>query len=262
MSGQGGFSDDLTACAALVQRGDPDRFLAAMAAPVAARRVLFPIYAMNVEVARAPWVTQEPMIAEMRLQWWRDALAEIAAGGPVRRHEVVTPLAKVLSPDLAAQADEMISVRRWDIYRDPFEDAAHLERYIDQSAGTLTWLAAATLGRADESVVRDFAFASGLAGWFRAIPALEAQQRIPLLDGTPEGIGKLADLGLSRLERARARRSAIDRKARAALLAGWQAERILKQAADHPRRVADGSLGTSEARKRISLMWQAATGRW
>ena len=35
-----------------------------MAAPVAARRVLFPLYAFNVEVARAPWVTQEAMIAE------------------------------------------------------------------------------------------------------------------------------------------------------------------------------------------------------
>ena len=70
----------LQACADLVQRGDPDRFAAAMAAPVAARKVLFPLYAFNLEVARAPWVTEEPMIAEMRLQWWRDALGEIGGG--------------------------------------------------------------------------------------------------------------------------------------------------------------------------------------
>ena len=61
------FDADLMACAELVQRADPDRFMAAMAAPVAARRVLFPLYALNVEIARAPWVTQEAMIAEMRL---------------------------------------------------------------------------------------------------------------------------------------------------------------------------------------------------
>jgi phytoene synthase len=42
----------LNACAALVERSDPDRFRATMAAPVAARRVLFPIYAFNVEVTR------------------------------------------------------------------------------------------------------------------------------------------------------------------------------------------------------------------
>lgn len=66
----------IAACAALVARGDPDRFAAIMAAPPAARARLFPLYAFNLEVARAPWVTKEPMIAEMRLQWWRDVLAE------------------------------------------------------------------------------------------------------------------------------------------------------------------------------------------
>ena len=48
--------DDFSACAALVERGDPGRFRATMAAPLAARRVLFPLYAFNLEVARAPWV--------------------------------------------------------------------------------------------------------------------------------------------------------------------------------------------------------------
>lgn len=62
------FDADLTACAGLVERGDPDRFRAVMAVPVAARRILFPIFAFNIEVSRAPWVTQETVIAEMRLQ--------------------------------------------------------------------------------------------------------------------------------------------------------------------------------------------------
>ena len=80
----------LQACAEITRKGDPDRFLSAMAARPALREILFPIYAFNVEVSRAPWVTKEPMIAEMRLQWWRDALQEIAAGGTVRRHDAVT----------------------------------------------------------------------------------------------------------------------------------------------------------------------------
>ena len=102
----------LAACAELVRRGDPDRFLAAMAAPPAARNVLFPLYAFNVEVSRAPWVTPEPLIAEMRLQWWRDALAEIAAGAPVRRHEVTTPLAAVLDAEGARLLDALVEARR------------------------------------------------------------------------------------------------------------------------------------------------------
>ncbi|MBK0329420.1 squalene/phytoene synthase family protein [Rhodobacteraceae bacterium F11138] len=256
------FDADLTACAELVRRADPDRFMAAMAAPPPARRVLFPVYALNVEVARAPWVTQETMIAEMRLQWWRDALGEIAIGKQVRRHEVVTPLASILNPELAAQADEMIAVRRWDIYRDPFEDEAHFHRYIDQSAGTLMCLAACGLGQADTGVVRDFAFAAGIAGWLRAIPDLEARKRVPLLDGTPDGVRALAQLGLDKLAQARARRGAVSPQAAPALLAGWQAETVLKQALQDPGRVSAGNLGTSEARKRLGLMLRSATGRW
>lgn len=256
------FSAELNACAALVERADPDRFLAAMAAPVAARRVLFPLYALNIEVARAPWVTEEAMIAEMRLQWWRDALAEIAAGGQVRRHEVVTPLAEVLSPERAAQMDEMIAVRRWDIYRDAFEDVAHFERYIDQSAGTLLWAAATSLGEADEGVLRDLGFASGLANWLMAVPELEARGRIPLLDGRVEGVRALAEEGLRRLGRARAKRARVSQEARPATLAAWTAGAVLTQALKRPGDVADGALGQSPFKKRLGLMWQSATGRW
>ena len=255
-------SEDVTACAAIVERGDPDRFMAAMAAPVAARRVLFPLYAFNVEVSRAPWVTEETMIAEMRLQWWRDAVEEIAKGGAVRRHEVVTPLAEMLPKDIAAGMDEMIAVRRWDIYKDPFENAAHFERYIDQSAGTLIWVAARVLGQAEESVVRDVGYASGVAAWLRAIPELEARKRVPLLDGTPDGVRALAQGALDRLQRARRNRRAVSRAAAPALLAGWQSGAILKQAVHDPQAVANGTLGQSGAQKRLSLMWRTATGRW
>lgn len=256
------FDEDLTACAGVVQRGDPDRFMAVMAAPVAARRVLFPLYAMNVEVARAPWVTQETMIAEMRLQWWRDALGEIASDGQVRRHEVVTPLAQVLPAPGATRLDDLIEARRWDIYRDPFEDEAAFERHIDQTAGTLMWAAASALGQADEAVVRDYGYAAGVAAWLQAIPALEGLGRIPLVDGTPDAVRRLANDAMRRLSKARRQRAAVSRNAVPALLAGWQAGAILKQAATDPSRVSAGALGTSEARKRAALMWQAATGRW
>jgi phytoene/squalene synthetase len=253
---------DLTACAELVRRGDPDRFLAVMAAPVAARQRLFPLYAMNVEVSRAPWVTQEAMIAEMRLQWWRDALDEIATGASVRRHEVVTPLAELLTPAMAARLDGLIEARRWDIYRDPFEDRAGFDRYIDETAGTLMWAAASILGAADETVVRDFAYAAGLAGFLRATAELEARGRIPLLDGTQDGVRALARDGLDRLNRAQAARSKVSKSAAPALLSGWQARAVLAQTIKDPLAVAEGRLGQSEAGKRLALMARAATGRW
>ena len=253
---------DFAACAALVRRGDPDRFLATMAAPLAARAVLFPLYAFNLEVARAPWVSAEPMIAEMRLQWWRDAVAEIAAGKPVRRHEVTTPLAAVAGAPLVADLDEFISVRRWDIYRDPFEDQAHFDRYLDRGAGTLMVVSARALGPGDETVLRDFGYAAGVAGWLRAVPDLVARKRIPLVDGSDDGIRALAGAALVRLRRARAGRHLVSKAAAPALLAGWQAGRILDQALRDPSRVAAGRLGHSEAGKRLALMARAASGRW
>lgn len=256
------FDDDVKACAALVQKADPDRFLAVMAAPVAVRAVLFPIYALNVEVARAPWVTQEPMIAEMRLQWWRDAMQEIAEGKPVRRHEVVTPLSRVLSPRLAGILDQFIAVRRWDIYRDPFEDQEHFDAYIGHSSGSLTVASASALGKADEDVLRDFGYGVGVANWFRAIPELESRGRVPLLDGTPDGVRELAQSALHRLRTAKLNRAAVSTDAGPALFGGWQAAWVLTQVVARPERVGAGDLRQGEIRKRLSLMWTAATGRW
>lgn len=254
--------NDIAACAGLVQRGDPDRFMAAMAARPSARDVLFPLFAFNLEVARAPWLTQETMIAEMRLQWWRDALEEIGQGVQVRRHEVVTPLAGFLDADGAGLLDRLIDARRWDIYKDPFEDAAHFAQYLDATSGNLMWVAARVLGRAEEQVVRDVAYASGLANWLRAIPELEAQKRVPLVDGRVEAVALLAEGGLQRLKRAHKSRKLVSKEAFPALLTGWQAGAILRQAATEPERVAQGALGQSEFARKTGLLRRSLTGRW
>lgn len=256
------FDADLNACAAVVERGDPLRFRATMAAPVAARRVLFPLYAFNVEVARAPWVTQEPMIAEMRLQWWRDVCEEISGQGNVRRHEVATPLAGVIAPTDAPTLDELVAARRWDVYKEAFEDAAHFERYMDQTSGNLSVVAVRTLGGGDETVVRDAAYAAGVAAWLRAIPELEAGGRVPLLDGTPGGVKSLATGALDRLERARQNRRKVSKPARAALLHVGAAEQVLRTAISVPALVGEGLLPEPESADRLGLGYRALTGRW
>jgi phytoene/squalene synthetase len=252
------WSDDLNACAAIVERGDPLRFRTAMLAPVAQRAALFALYAFNVEVSRAPWVTQEAMIAEMRLQWWRDVLGEIAGGGTVRRHEVATPLAAVLSAEQAKLLDELVAARRWDIYRDPFEDIDDLHRYIDQTSGHLMWVAASLLGQAAQAPVRRAGFAAGIGAWLRAVPALEAAGRVPLLDGTPGGVSALAQTGLAALREARAARAQIPRCCAPALLTATAAEPALSRASSQPQLVTEGQLPEPG----LPFTLCAATGRW
>lgn len=257
----GPLGDDLTACAALVERADPLRFRSAMLAPLEARKILFPLYAFNLEVARAPWVTSEPMIAEMRLQWWRDVCEEIEQGKPVRRHEVATPLAAAITPEDAGLLDTLVAARRWDIYRDPFEDAADFARYIDQTAGNLMWVAARRLGPADETTVRDAAYAAGIAAWLIAIPTLEEQGRVPLLDGTPKAVATLAENALARLTQARKNRAKISKPARIALLPATLTACVLRAAASAPSRVAEGTL-PDPIPPSVKTMLRLLTGRW
>lgn len=249
---------DIHACAGIVQKGDADRFAAVMAAPVWMRKTLFPLHALAIEVARAPWATQEPMIAEMRVQWWRDALNEIAEGKPARRHEVVSPLADILTPETAKMLDGFVEVRRWDIYKDPFDDDAHLKDYLDQSSGAFYRALCQSLGE-DGSAAKDFGYALGVANFLKAVPDLVDRGRIPLLDGRPEGVSTLARTGLEALHNTRRQR--MSKVVRAAFLPGWQAESILKRAAKYPALVAQGALDTSEAAKKARLIWKAAMGR-
>ncbi len=248
----------LDACAALVQRGDPDRFAAVMAAPLAARARLLPLYALNLEVARAPWVSKEPMIAEMRLQWWRDVVAEPRA----RAHEVAAPLHAVIQETALPRdvLDRMIEARRWDIYREAFEDQAAMDAYLEDTGAGLMWLAACALGARpeDEAALRAFGWAASLAAYLRAIPELAARGRIPLVDGRPDSVTALALRGLIRLNAAR--RAGVPRAVRPALLAGWQAEGVLKLAARDPAAVAEGRLQLSDFARRGRLLWQATTG--
>lgn len=253
----------LQACAEIVRKGDPDRFLATMAAGPDARARLFPLYAFNVEVARAPWLTEEPMIAEMRLQWWRDAVAEIAAGQAPRGHEVCRPLAELVAdaglPVAALTA--LVDARRWDIYRDPFADAAAFAAHLEATGGGLMWLAVKALGGKDrlEAAARAAGSALGLANWLRAIPELEARGRLPLVDGRPTAIAALAKQGLQRLAQAH---EAEFGSALPALWSAWQAAPILQQAARAPQRVAANALGLSEFRRRGRLVRLTLSGRW
>ena len=255
-------SNDLQACADLVARGDYTRLRATMAAPPKARLVLFPLFAFNLEVARAPWVTQQPTIAEMRLQWWIDALGEIATQETVRRHEVVTALAQVLTSETVPLLQDLVAARRWDIYQEPFENEADFEQYIDQTSGNLLVVATELLGSADSQVVRDFAFAVGLANWFQAVPHFLEQNRQPLLHNTPAALQRLAQQGLKRLARARQTRTLVSQQAGLALLCGWQTKAYLAEVVASPERVLSGLLGPSANFSKIQLLLRSVFGRW
>ncbi|MFM7333545.1 MAG: squalene/phytoene synthase family protein [Tabrizicola sp.] len=249
----------VAACAELVERGDPDRFRAVMAAPVEARAQLFPLYAFNLEVARAPWVTQEVLIAEMRLQWWRDVV-ENAESSAARAHEVAGPLHDLIR-DFGLPVDvldRLIAARRWDIHREPHDGVAGLTAYLDDTGGGLMWLAGRALGAPDgaEHALRAYGWAAAAASYLLAVPDLDARGRQPLPEGAT--VQEVARLGLAKLATARQAKRLVPKEVFPAFLVGWQAESLLRQV------LATGrcDVRLSEFQRRWRLLWQAFSGRW
>ena len=80
----------------LVRSADRDRFLGALFAPEPARSGLMAILAFNHELARTRSVTREPMLARIRLEWWRESVAEAAGKGKPRGQPIVEALSETI----------------------------------------------------------------------------------------------------------------------------------------------------------------------
>lgn len=255
----------LSHCIALVAAGDPDRHAVTRAASDPDQARLYPLYALNLEIARAAWASTEPLVCEMRLQWWADAVAALGQGGPVPPHPVLDACTALQGDAGAAQAlAALIEARRWDVWSDPFADAPALWAHLQATGGTIMQIAARVLG-ADaqaQDIARDFGTACVLAPWLQAVPELTARGRAPLPDATPGAVAALARDGWARIGAARRLRDRVPRAALAAFLPGWQAGALLAIAARDPARVAQGRLWQSEFARRGSLALRALSGRW
>jgi phytoene synthase len=265
------------ACEALIREHDPDRWATArLAGPLAPR--LFALYAFNLEVARIPSVVSEPMLGEIRLQWWRDALEEIHDGKPPRRHEVVEPLAAAireagLPKDLF---EALLDARSYDIHGPAIGDRPLFDAWIDGTAASLMRLAARALGAnaAEDQAAREAGWAAGVGALLRALPALYARGGDPLptpeppdrnamAEGeTPEAVREtlrpIAEEALRRLSRAR--RTAIRPEVRPAFLTGWTTELLIRAAA-RPGYDMHGQPAPSEFRRRGGLALRVLLGR-
>lgn len=251
-------------CREMVEAGDPDRALVTAGAPEAAQAKLWPLWAFNLEVARAPWVSAEPLVAEMRLQFWADAAERLGRGAGVAGHPVLEPLAGALGAAEAAPLTALVEARRRDVWREPFADRAALGAYLEATSAGLLWVAARMLGapEAAEPAVRGFGWGVGLAAWLRAVPELAARGLAPLPEAGEAAIAALAREGLDRMARARAARATVPAAAFPAMATGWQAEAVLKRAVQAPARVHEGRLAPSEFARRGRLAWAGLTGRW
>jgi phytoene synthase len=143
-------SDDLDG---LIRRVDPDRWLSSrFIGDLAARADVVAIYAFDHELARAPKVASNPLLGEIRLTWWREALDEIFAERPVRRHPAAQALAeavrrRALPRDLL---ETMIDARYRELDAAPMAEAELLD-WARDTGGLAAQLAAQVLDPAADA---------------------------------------------------------------------------------------------------------------
>ncbi|NHF72496.1 squalene/phytoene synthase family protein [Paracoccus xiamenensis] len=216
-------------CAEMLRSADPDRFACVMAARPGDRARLATLYAANLEIARAALASAEPLISQMRLQWWTDQIAAIAAGRAVPAHEVASPLAAAWGSDIAPLA-EVVEARQRDALREPFSSKAEVIDHVEGCTGGLMRLAATACGSEADDVLQDQARGAGLAAWLGAYPQLR-ELNLGLFGDPPEQLADLARTGIAALDSAHVKGRGVPRHAAPALYPGAGARRKLLAAA-------------------------------
>jgi 15-cis-phytoene synthase len=166
-----------------LRHADPDRHFAILFAPAWARERLALLYLFNHELARAREVASNPMLALIRLQWWREVIQ-----GSRKKHELATPLSKALDAGLLPREDllALIDAREAEA-DDNIPDLPAFLAYARGTGGRLARIAGKMLG-VDSLAIEDLGTAYAISGILRSVPFLAGQGRslLPADSTAPE----------------------------------------------------------------------------
>lgn len=159
---------------------DRDRWLASLFVPQDRRRHIHALYAFNCEMARINELVLEPLLGEIRFQWWRDALEGASLDDALANPVSAALLDTITRFDLPkGLLLELIGARAGGLYGERPPSLAALESYLQATCAHLFRLAALTVGGEESAVRREVSssagFAYGLTGLMRALPWLRAQ---------------------------------------------------------------------------------------
>lgn len=156
-------SDSFAECRRLVDEADADRAVSLAYAPDDRKNALAALYAFDIETGRVRASVSQPLPGEIRLQWWRDRLADPQVegqGAPVAEALLDT----IRRHDLPSDAFERyLEARIFDLYDDPMPGRMEFETYAGETASTIIMLAAMILGGKPDTSVADTAGHAGVA---------------------------------------------------------------------------------------------------
>ncbi len=122
-------------CLDQLKRFDHDRYLAVLLTPVNHRAALAALYAFDVEMTRIPTTVSEPMLADIRFQWWRDTLTSMTPVGDPG-HEIAAAISDTFFDLGIAPGDllPLLDIRARDLAEEPFAKLTDCVEYQRQIA--------------------------------------------------------------------------------------------------------------------------------
>jgi phytoene synthase len=168
-------------CESLVREHDRDRWLASLFAPADRRPHLHALYAFDRELSLVPHRVHEALAGEMRLQWWRDALAGEARGDTAAHPVAAALLDTVARCGLSIEPlNVLIDARAHELYEEPFATIEACAAYGRQTASTIVALAGRVLDPAAEvgAAAGPAGVASAFAGLLHSLPQDAARGRV------------------------------------------------------------------------------------
>ncbi len=189
---------DYAYCEGLLRREDKDRWLASLFVPRERRRHIHALYAFSLEAARVGEIVSEPLLGEIRFQWWRDALDGTNEGEANSNPVAASLLDTIARFDLPrVHLLELISARAADLYGDLVQSVAALEFYTKATCSNLFRIAARILDGAEAAACRDAALHAGIAygitGLIRALPWHSARGQVFVPAGILQAHGASRD---------------------------------------------------------------------
>ena len=178
------FSDPIKYCLDQVRRFDHDRYLAILLTPEEFRAPLCALYAFDVEMSRIPYAVSEPMLGEIRFQWWRETLEALT---PLSQpgHEIAAALCETLFDGPLTPNDflPLLDARASNLDQHSHETIDTLTEQLRKTDVVCQSLALRLTGEMPCKTTiqyEDLALAYGMVALLRRLPQDSAHQRLSI----------------------------------------------------------------------------------
>lgn len=175
---------NLDYCLELVKKCDYENYLAILLLPPNIQRAAFGLRAFNIEMAQVQEVTSQKQIAQMRMQFWKDAIEQIFQGQPPHKPAAMEIAGACKYFNLSKQwIDRMVKARASQLTKTAYTSVQDAEDFAEQINASLYYLLLECLNVKSvhtDHVASHLGKAQGLVTLVRSVPFHASQRSVML----------------------------------------------------------------------------------